>query len=92
MNQPEIKYLKDYKPSNFLIEEINLTFELDESKTIVTSNLHIVANPANRENNTLVLDGNELKLVSIKIDDKELSATEYKVYSGTVFSDRQLRG
>ncbi|MCL4128568.1 UNVERIFIED_CONTAM: hypothetical protein GTU68_036043 [Idotea baltica] len=79
MNQPEIKYLKDYKPSNYLIEDTYLTFDLDETKTIVTSKLNITANPANRESNTLVLDGNALKLISIKIDDKELSATDYKV-------------
>jgi aminopeptidase N len=77
MNQPEIKYLKDYKPSNFLIEETNLTFELDEAKTVVTAKLNIVANPKNRENNTLSLDGNDLKLLSIKIDGNELSENDY---------------
>ncbi|MBK2095669.1 aminopeptidase N [Francisella philomiragia] len=79
MNQPEIKYLKDYKPSNYLINETHLKFELNESKTRVTANLNIVANPANRENNTLVLDGNNLKLLSIKIDNKELSNTDFIV-------------
>ena len=39
MNQPEIKYLKDYKPSNYLINETHLKFELDKSKTRVTANL-----------------------------------------------------
>lgn len=77
MNQSEIKYLKDYRPSNYLINETHLKFELNESKTRVTANLHIVANPANRENNTLVLDGNNLKLLSIKIDNKELSNTDF---------------
>lgn len=45
----------------------------------MTANLHIVANPANSENNTLVLDGNNLKLLSIKIDNKELSNTDFTV-------------
>ncbi|MEY8766760.1 MULTISPECIES: aminopeptidase N [Francisella] len=87
MNQPEIKYLKDYKPSNYLINETHLKFELDESKTRVTANLHIVANPANRENNTLVLDGNNLKLLSIKMDNKELSNTDFIVNENQLIID-----
>ncbi|KYW85845.1 aminopeptidase N, partial [Francisella hispaniensis] len=79
MTDPKIKYLKDYKPSNYLIDETHLTFELDESKTRVTANLYIVANPENRENNTLVLDGVELKLLSVKLNDKELSPAEFVV-------------
>ncbi|WP_150465435.1 aminopeptidase N [Francisella sp. SYW-2] len=87
MNQLEIKYLKDYKPSNYLINETHLKFELNESKTRVTANLHIVANPANRENNTLVLDGNNLKLLSIKIDNKELSNTDFIVNENQLIID-----
>lgn len=87
MNQPEIKYLKDYKPSNYLINETHLKFELNESKTRVTANLYIVANPANRENNTLVLDGNNLKLLSIKIDNKELSNTDFIVNENQLIID-----
>ncbi|APC95139.1 aminopeptidase N [Francisella tularensis subsp. novicida] len=79
MTDPKIKYLKDYKPSNYLIDETHLTFELDESKTRVTANLHIVANRENRENNTLVLDGVELKLLSIKLNNKQLSPAEFAV-------------
>ncbi|QWU99293.1 aminopeptidase N [Francisella salimarina] len=87
MNQPEIKYLKDYKPSNYLINETHLKFELNESKTRVTANLNIVANPANRENNTLVLDGNNLKLLSIKIDNKEISNTDFIVNENQLIID-----
>lgn len=90
MNQPEIKYLKDYKPSNYLIEDTYLTFDLDETKTIVTSKLNIIANPANRESNTLVLDGNDLKLISIKIDNKELPTTEYKVHDNQLTIENAL--
>lgn len=45
MTKAKVKSLKDYKPSNYLIQETYLAFELDESKTIVTAKLHIVANP-----------------------------------------------
>lgn len=79
MTDPKIKYLKDYKPSNYLIDETHLIFELDESKTRVTANLYIVANRENRENNTLVLDGVELKLLSIKLNNKQLSPAEFAV-------------
>lgn len=79
MSQPKIKYLKDYQPSNYLIENTNLTFNLDESKTIVTADLHFIKNPESIENNTLVLDGTNLKLLSIKIDDKDLSEADFSI-------------
>jgi len=53
----------------------------------VTANLHIVANPANRENNTLVLDGNNLKLLAIKIDNKQLSNTDFIVNENQLIID-----
>ena len=79
MSQPEIKYLKDYKPSNYLINETHLTFNLDESKTVVTADLHITKNPANNESNSLILDGVDLKLLSIKINNKDLSKSDFNV-------------
>ncbi|BCD92236.1 aminopeptidase N [Francisella halioticida] len=79
MSQPKIKYLKDYKPSNYLINETHLTFNLDESKTIVTADLHITKDPANNESNSLVLDGVDLKLLSIKIDNKDLSKYDFDI-------------
>ncbi len=53
----------------------------------MTANLHIVANPANRENNTLVLDGNNLKLLAIKIDNKQLSNTDFIVNENQLIID-----
>ncbi|MED7789631.1 aminopeptidase N [Francisella sp. 19X1-34] len=79
MTQSKIKYLKDYQPSNYLIEETYLTFNLDESKTIVTADLHFIKNPANKENNLLVLDGVSLKLLSIKINNSELLESDFSI-------------
>ena len=37
MSKPTVKYLKDYTPSQYQINSTNLTFHLDETKTLVTA-------------------------------------------------------
>ena len=44
-SQPSAIYLKDYKVPPFLIDKTELTFNLDESATVVTSKLHMRHNP-----------------------------------------------
>ncbi len=79
MSQPKVKYLKDYQPSPYLIEETHLTFNLDETKTLVTASLHFTKNPANPDNSPLVLNGVNLKLLSIKINNKDVPKSEFIV-------------
>jgi aminopeptidase N len=79
-----IVYLKDYKPSNFLIKQVYLEFKLDESATQVNAEIEFYANPnpnPNAEPNSgdLFLDGEELKLLSIAIDRNLLSEHQYQV-------------
>ncbi|WP_419913240.1 aminopeptidase N [Hoeflea sp.] len=59
--------LEDYKPTAFEIETVDLTFRLDPARTIVTSRLSMRrrnGEPAS----PLVLDGDELTFVELKID------------------------
>lgn len=80
--QPAAIHLKDYKVPPFLIDKTELTFDLDESITIVTSRLHMRRNPASRQGNApLVLDGGEdVKLVAVAIDDYQLPDAEYRLH------------
>ena len=79
--QPAAIHLKDYKVPPFLIDKTELTFDLDETVTIVTSRLHMRRNPASRRGNApLVLDGGEdVKLVAVAIDDYQLPDAEYQL-------------
>ncbi|SFV62667.1 Membrane alanine aminopeptidase N [hydrothermal vent metagenome] len=64
------KYRLDYKPSNFLIKTTHLTFELEATKTIVKSKIEFYKNTKITDDNTLVLNGENLKLIAITLDNQ----------------------
>ncbi|MBA6336100.1 aminopeptidase N [Colwellia sp. BRX8-7] len=76
------RYLSDYQVSNFSITTVDLTFELADTATIVTSTMTIKRE--NKEAKQLVLDGEQLKLISLQIDHQDLPESYYQV------SDTQL--
>jgi aminopeptidase N len=76
--QPTAIHLKDYKVPPFLISETELRVELGEGVTSVTSRLMIRRNPDSDEQEAaLVLDGTNMELQSVAIDDRELTSNEY---------------
>ncbi|MDP8568541.1 aminopeptidase N [Methylophilus aquaticus] len=64
---PKTIYLKDYTPAPYLAQQVNLSFNLLPGKTIVTSIVRYVKNPAGVSDD-LVLDGEEQSIVSVAID------------------------
>ncbi len=44
MKKPETIYLKDYTPPNHIVDQIDLTFDLFEDKTTVTSIMKVKRN------------------------------------------------
>jgi aminopeptidase N len=60
--------LVDYRPPDYLIDSVELDIVLDRHATRVVSRLSVRANPAGRPGEALVLDGDELNLVSVEID------------------------
>ena len=76
--QPRTVYLKDYQVPAFLIDQVELCFELGESSTRVTAVTHMRRNPNSSEQNAaLGLDGESLKLESLHIDGEPLAEREY---------------
>ncbi len=71
--------LADYRPPNFLIDTVNLTAKLDGNKTRVIAELAIRPNPQGETGAPLMLDGDELKLVSLKLNGADLPADSYAV-------------
>jgi aminopeptidase N len=74
--------LKDYAPAPYTIDRVNLDFSLHPTATRVTSRLSMQPNPkADRHKRTkpeaLHLDGEKLKLVDIKLDNKTLGPDDY---------------
>ena len=75
---PNTIFLKDYQPPTYLVENVDLHFALYESKTIVTSELRVKLNKENKQNvKALTLNGENLELLSVKVDNKLLSKNDY---------------
>ena len=74
---------KDYTPPDYLIESVDLSFDLDPELTQVVSRLAVRSNhDRSGAARPLVLDGEELTLVSLKLDDAELSPERYQILEG----------
>lgn len=72
----------DYRPPNYLIYETRLTIRLGEDVTDVIGELSIRQNPnAAPAARDLILDGEDLKLVSIAIDGSPLPPGRYSLSS-----------
>jgi aminopeptidase N len=77
---PQTIYLKDYKPSQFLIDTVDLQIDLAEEWTTVKAKLNFRKNPASTENSkTLVLNGQKMELMAIRLDNVELTQDQYQV-------------
>ena len=76
---PQTIYLKDYTVPDYLIETVELNFILDQEKTRVVSKLTLLRNPQSQsKNKTLVLQGEDLVLVSVAIDGRALNESQYQ--------------
>lgn len=77
-DKPQAKHLKDYKKPDFSISQVHLTFELHDTQTVVTSQLEIKRETTDAKA-PLILKGERLKLLSVKVDNSELSEDSYAV-------------
>lgn len=82
---PKTIYLKDYKPTPFQVEHVDLEFDIYETHTLVASKLRIKRRsqlPQKSNLEDLVLNGIDLELVSIKVNDQVWK--EFKVENETL--------
>ncbi|MFI8479325.1 aminopeptidase N [Pseudomonas sp. NPDC078700] len=83
--QPKMIYLKDYKAPDYLIDETHLTFELFDDHSLVHAQLVMRRNPAlSADLPALELDGQELELISIALNDRQLTAADYQLTDVTL--------
>ena len=69
---------KDYAPPDYLIETVHLSFDLDPESTRVVSRLAVRSNhDRSRGSRPLMLDGEDLTLVSLKLDGEDLPPERY---------------
>jgi len=70
-------FLADYQVPNYLVDHVSLHFDLDRSDTKVRSVLSMRRNPEG-QGGDCILDGEQMTLVSIKLDGKPLQGNEYQ--------------
>ena len=75
---PQTILLKDYTPPAYLVDTVELRFDLDPEATLVTANFHVRRNPAHVGASVLPLDGRELELVSVQVNDRVLTAGDFE--------------
>ena len=79
---PKPIFLKDYCCPDYLIDKVDLTFQLYEQDTVVQSRMEVRRNPESMtQNSPLELDGGEVVLVSIKVDGQLLTSDDYRLES-----------
>ena len=77
--KPTLTYLSDYAPAAYGIDKVVLIIDLQEEHTQVTSTLHCHKNNDDDITAPLKLNGKDLSLVSISVDNKPLKHTDYKI-------------
>jgi len=73
----------DYRPPPYLVDHVALEFDLDAALTQVNATLSVRRNPRG-ERGPLWLDGENLELVSLELDGRQLSAGEFTVHADGV--------
>ncbi|KCB43927.1 hypothetical protein L539_1488 [Bordetella hinzii 5132] len=76
---PVTVYRKDYQPYPYAIPEVALTFDLDPESTLVTATLRLERKPEAPADAALELDGEELELVSLRVDGQDWPAGQYRL-------------
>ena len=77
MTQSTSRFLADYTPATFTIETVNLIVQLDDTCTQIINEMTV--SRQGEHNKALVLDGEQLTLISVAINDKQLSTEQYQL-------------
>ncbi|MCJ8240251.1 aminopeptidase N [Peteryoungia algae] len=72
-----IVHLADYRPTDFVLERVDLTFELDPTETKVEARLIFHRREGVDANAPLVLDGDDLTMTSLLFDQIEMDPARY---------------
>ncbi|MEE4364846.1 MAG: aminopeptidase N, partial [Desulfotignum sp.] len=79
MKTPQTVHLKDYRPADFIIDQVDLTFDIHENRTMVFSKLFMRKSPAAGDiHPPLVLDKGRFEISSVIADSMVLVPGEYE--------------
>ena len=83
-SEPAAVRLADYAPPPFLVDAVDLDFELDRERTLVRAKLAIRRNPSVPRTADLVLDGRGLETGAVRIDGEALSGNRVEIAAETL--------
>ena len=79
---PVVVRRQDYRPPDWLVPDIDLDFALDSIRTTVRSRLSVTRN--GQHDRALRLDGDELKLLEVKVDGRALTGEQWALEDGAL--------
>ena len=78
-SNPQTIYRSDYTAPAFLVDTVELGFDLDPARTLVTTRITMTRNPATQNNADIVLHGEQVELLRLSMNGQLLSAAEYSL-------------
>ena len=75
---PQTVYRKDYTPPSYLVDTVELGFDLDPDRTIVASRLSMARNPASAQRE-IELYGDNIELVALRMNGNTLAKQDYRI-------------
>ncbi len=75
---PQTIYRNDYTPPSYLVDTVELGFDLDPARTVVASRLTHAAQPGQRPRASIELHGEDIELVALRMNGKLLGKRDYR--------------
>ena len=75
---PQTIYRKDYTPPAYLVDTVELGFDLDPVRTVVANRLTLRRNPVASQR-AIELHGEEIELVALRLNGKALGPGDYRL-------------
>ena len=82
-SSPPTIFRKDYTPPAFLVDTVELGFDLHPERTVVANRIVMRHNPASRLRD-IVLHGEDIELVQLRMNGKLLAKGEYELDHATL--------
>lgn len=80
MQTPKTIYLKDYKPSDFIVESVSLTVDIGEKFTVISSMMDIKKRLELRgQKLNLELNGEGIELIELRVNGEILPHEQYQI-------------
>jgi aminopeptidase N len=71
-------YRKDYTAPSYLVDTVELGFDLDPARTVVANRMTLQRNPASAQRE-IELYGEDIELVAIRLNGKTLAQGDYRI-------------